>query len=302
MTFSALEYPSVGAPAVYGGKVYIMAGQQTSTAMFGFDAASGSQLFTGRSSAQWETFYAPIVVGDLVVTNAGSGSLQAFKTSDGSSPWWLVTGSTGLWSPASDGQYIYSYNAGNNSGALTVSEIATGNTVKSIADERFQQFAYELSSAPVLGAPGSVFGVNVATSRASADASYARNRLVNFDVAGGKIKWALEGVYSSTPAYANGVVYLVNHAPFRLEARTEADGALLWNWVPPDAYLPQVDTNELLLTKNLLFVRMLGRTYAVDLASHKDVWKIDKTGTLALSANDLLYISTDTTVIAMNVK
>lgn len=299
--FTTPEYLTVSAPAVANGKVYAMLGQSAPGAkMYSFDAATGSQLWAGPSGSYFDRLYAPIVVGGLVLSNASTSALQAFSTINGTSPWQLP-GYSQRWSPASDGKYVYTYGSGYPSGMLLVTDPATGHVVKNIQDARFRDLANQLSSAPVLGAPGSVFAVNVGGAY-----SIDKNQLVNFDVAGGKIKWALDGRYDSTPAYAHGVVYVFNHDPFQLEARAEADGALLWSWVPPSSDNTVADANEILLTNNLLFARMIDRTVAVDLSTHKEVWNLSRpgirSGTLALSANGVLYITGDTLMIAVNVK
>jgi outer membrane protein assembly factor BamB len=76
---SGLPYPSVNPPAVDNGIVYMAAGQQSSTYLFGFDAASGAVRFKSPMSSQWENYLAPVAVGDAVYTEAGTyGGLYAF--------------------------------------------------------------------------------------------------------------------------------------------------------------------------------------------------------------------------------
>ena len=113
----------------------------------------------------------------------------------------------------------------------------------------------------MLGAPGSVFVANYVNSLLNDGA--IGNSLINSDVAGGDFAWRKAGDYASTPAYADGVVYAANELPLRLEARTEADGALLWSWTPPTG--DEDVESEVLLTDNLAFVSTNLATYAIDL-------------------------------------
>jgi hypothetical protein len=47
----------------------------------------------------------------------------------------------------------------------------------------------------------------------------------------------------------------------------------------------------MIATKNLLLVSTVANTYAVDLASHAPVWTYPAGGTLALSAQGILFIA-----------
>jgi hypothetical protein len=133
----------------------------------------------------------------------------------------------------------------------------------------------------VLGAAGSVFVANYENSPLNGGA--IGNTLINFSMGKNAIAWQVHGVYPSTPAYADGILYVANEDPLRLEVRSEADGALLWWWTPPLAD----DLNfssEVLLTKNLVFVSTNLATYAIDVTTHRAVWSYPLSGRLELSA------------------
>jgi outer membrane protein assembly factor BamB len=113
------------------------------------------------------------------------------------------------------------------------------------------------------------------------------------------------GLYPATPAYHAAIIYIANNNPLQLEARSEADGSLLWSWTPPqDAYF----TSEVLITNNLAFICTNLATYAVDTQTHELVWSYPLTGRLALSASGVLYIAVGqpspgpSSVTAINVK
>jgi outer membrane protein assembly factor BamB len=96
------------------------------------------------------------------------------------------------------------------------------------------------------------------------------------------------------------VLYVPNANPYRLEARSEADGKL-WSWVPPLS-------NEIsfyaspVVTKNLLFISTNTNTYALDLKTRKVVWSYPAPGYLAISASGLLYIQSPDALVAVNLK
>ena len=82
---------------------------------------------------------------------------------------------------------------------------------------------------------------------------------------------------------------MTNNNPVRLEARAEADGTLLWSWVPPQAG-DTAFVSETLLTNTLIFVSTNLATYAIDTTTHQTVWSYPLIGKLALSRSRILYI------------
>ncbi len=293
--FSGLQFPSVNPPAVANGTVYIAAGQQSSTFMFAFDAATGALRFKAPMSSQWENYLAPTVGAQGVYTNAGGyGGLYGFDPT-GQQMFFAGMAQTSMWTPAVDAGGVYSYTGGE----LKVVHPSTGAVLQTISDPTFQNYIYEIGGAPVLGAPGSVFVANYENSLLNG--GNIGNTLTNFSIVRNAIAWQVPGVYPSTPAYAAGILYVANERPMRLEARAEADGALLWSWVPPQAG----DTNfksEVLLTNNLVFVSTNLATYAIDINSHRVVWSYPQVGRLALSKNGVLYIQGTDYLTAINLK
>lgn len=127
------------------------------------------------------------------------------------------------------------------------------------------------------------------------------NRPTNFRTTSASIAWQILGVYPTTPGYKDGVVYVVNQNPLRLEARAEADGALLWSWTPEFVGESKF-VSEVLLTDNLAFVSTDYATHAIDLLTRRSVWSYPAAGKLALSARGVLYIHNSTDLIAVNLK
>jgi hypothetical protein len=291
---SALQYPSVNPPAFGNGIVYMAGGQQQSTYMFAFDAASGAVSFKTPMSSQWENYLAPVVLDDAVYTDAGTyGGLYAFKPT-GEQLFSKSLAQVSMWSPAVDATSVYVYD-----GTLHVMDRKTGTVTSEIKNPDYQNYIYQSNGAPVLGASGSVFAADYAN--AFLNSGTLGNQLLKFNTAKGYVDWRINGNYPLTPAYAKGVVYAVNLSPYRIEARNESDGALAWSWTPGQAAETKW-SGEPVVTGNLLFTSTNLATYAIDLSTHKVVWSYPAAGRLALSRSGILYIQNSDAVVAVNLK
>jgi PQQ-like domain/Putative Ig domain len=282
--FSGLApVPSVNPPSVAGDVVYVAAGEQSSTFMFAFHAADGTLVFKSPMSSQFEHYLAPTIGPQGIYTNAGTyGGLYGFDTT-GQQLFFAFMPQTSQWTPAVDASAIYTYTGD----ALRVLDPVTGAVNATIADSNPQNFDYEINGSVVLGARGSVFAANYAT--ASNNGSGAGNTLMDFNTTANSIAWMVNGGYANTPAYNAGVLYVTNNNPVRLEARAEADGSLLWSWVPPQAG-DTAFVSETLLTNTMIFVSTNLATYGIDTTTHQTVWSYPLVGKLALSRSRILYI------------
>ena len=106
----------------------------------------------------------------------------------------------------------------------------------------------------------------------------------------------------SNPVLARGIIY-VTLASRTLQAVDAATGAELWRWDVPQ---PPVDPNApasspgpygpnapLLVVGDYAFMGVNQVTYAVDLRTRQLAWQYPLSGTMAVSANGVLYISSD---------
>jgi len=299
-SFAGLPFPSVNPPAVSNGTVYVAAGQQSSTYMFGLDANNGSVKFRSAMSSQWENYLAPTVGPSGVYTNAGTyGGLYAFD-SLGSRLYTGATAQQSAWTPAVNASGVYAYTGD----ALRVFDPVTGAVKATINDPTFTNYIYEIGGSAVLGAPNSVFAAAYGNSWLNGGG--IGNSLVHFNLQTNTVDWSIHGVYPSTPAYSGGVIYAANNNPLRLEARAEGDGSLVWSWTPPAASDTKF-VSEVLLTQNTVIVSTNLSTYAIDRTTHHVVWSYPVAGNLALSPNGILYIESygtngaTTTLTAVNV-
>jgi hypothetical protein len=283
-SFSGLENPSVNPPAVRDGTVYVSAGQQQSTTMFALDASDGTVKFRSAMASQWVNHLAPTVGPSGLYTNAGTtGGMFAFDL-QGTELYFSQTDFQSTWTPAVDSSAVYAYTGD----ALRVFHPTTGALLANIADPAFQNYIYEIGGSAVLGGPHSVFAA--AYGNSALNGGDIGNSLLHFNLQTNTIDWSLHGVYPRTPAYADGVVYAVNNNPLRLEARAEADGALLWSWTP-QASADTSFVSEVLLTDNAVLVSTNQATYAIDRSTHRAAWSYPAPGNLALSRNGVLYIA-----------
>jgi hypothetical protein len=294
-TVTGIAYPSANPAAVANDALYFAVGHQNETYLIGLDAAGGSLVFRSTLTSQWEGYYAPTIgPNGMIYANAGTyGGLYAFNPS-GNQLFFDGESQQTNWTPAVDATAVYAY-AGN----LHVVDPLTGATLHNIPDPTYQNYIYDIGGAVVLGSPGSVFAAAYANS--ILNGGDIGNTLTNFRTASDSIGWQVRGVYPSTPAYRDGVVYAVNQNPLRLEARAESDGALLWFWTPANLADSKF-VSEVLLTNNLAFVSTDRSTYAIDLATRLPVWSYPRSGKLALSANGVLYVHNTTDLTAINVK
>jgi hypothetical protein len=281
--FSSLTAPSVNPPSVANGIVFVAAGQEPSTYMFAFNATDGSLVFKSAMSSQAEHYLAPAIGPNGIYTNAGTyGGLYGFDFT-GQQLFFSYEPQISQWTPAVDANAVYTYTGD----ALRVLDPTTGAVRTTIIDPTYQNILYEINGSPVLGAPGSVFAANYTD--IGNNLGTTSNTLINFNTNSGSIAWMMAGDYGNTPAYNAGVVYATNDNPVRLEARAEADGKLLWSWVPPQAG-DIVFVSETLLTNTMIFVSTNLATYGIDTATHQTVWSCPLAGKLALSRSRILYI------------
>jgi hypothetical protein len=290
-------------PAVSGGRMFVTTSPQEATFIYGYDAATGTRIFKTAFDSQAEQYLAPTVNNGVVFENGGYfGGMYAFDAGSGAQNFYVQLQQFAEWTPAVDSNYAYAYVGGPGAGPgqLSVVDRHTGTLVASIMDPGYHWNGYNMLCAPVLGQPGSVFAVNVGNPGA--------NSLLNFDTTAQSIRWQVAGGYTGNPAYAASVLYAVNSLPFRLEARSESDGALLWSWTPQLLSETRF-IGDVVATNNVILVSTNIATYAISQSTHQPVWSLQVPGRLALSANGVLYIvevdaagNTNGAVLAVNVK
>ncbi|MDB4877666.1 MAG: cell adhesion domain protein [Gemmatimonadetes bacterium] len=155
---------------------------------------------------------------------------------------------------------------------LTVADAKTGAVVYEIADPHFNWDGWSMNTAPVLGDANDVIDAQ-------------GGRLLSFDLAKRQIAWEVTGGFTGQPSVANGVVYVAKSG--QVEAHREADGGLLWTWVPPQGAV----TGPMIVTNNILLVATAAATYVIDLGTHGTTWSYPAGGQLAISKFGTLFIA-----------
>jgi uncharacterized repeat protein (TIGR01451 family) len=255
------------APTYDNGKVYFQRVNNSSdTQLRCVDAYSGTVLWTAAHGAQWESYYAPTVVGDGVWVNGGTyGGLYGFNTSNGSQRFFVSNlGQVDEWTPTFYRNVLYSWVAGTFrahnpvSGALLWSTNLAWNAT------------YSMNT--VVAAQGDRAFV------------MANAYLYAIDLSSHAVAWTVTNSFKGSPAVANGVVYVISSGLVRAFSFT--DGAFL------GSYSANGDTGlsgQPTITDDALFISSSSATYVFDLQSFQLVQTVPTGGSLSL-ANGTLYV------------
>jgi outer membrane protein assembly factor BamB len=266
----------VGMPTAASGKVFAgMSGNGGDTFLYVVDQVTGTLTQTFPFASQWETYWAPLVVGTKVYFDGGTyGGMYGYDTATASQTFFVSLDQYDSWSPAIFGGKLYTFIDGN----FRSHDPGTGAVQGTLAIP-WTWTGYSMRTAPVFGStyayivtPPSLYAVNPATMATV---------------------WSDGAGYTSMAAVANGVVFGVGNANLRaLDAGT---GKLLWTFAGDGALsYPPVVAN------GYVYVASSANTYAVDLTTHQQVWTAAKGGWLAVAGGDLFIAGSDGAVSAYN--
>lgn len=276
----------VSGPAFAGGRVYVSTySAADSSRLWSLDAADGGVHFA-RSFWDGLVSAAPLVDGDAVYTGSLSGALYRLNAATGEPVWRVTFSPTAGYVPTVDAGRVLAFGPLTSSGPLRL--------IVRRASDGGDAGGTDLTSYPVV--PPVVGGAgNVIMTTASA--------LASIPLQGGAPSWNRTGFFPFMAVVGGGVVYAVDNRV--LGAYRESDGTRLWTWSPLRGAEPW---GPMVLTDNLLFASTgfaasPNSTYAVDLATGKQVWHHPVGGFLALSADGVLYIAgRDGKITAISVK
>ena len=279
---------SFGPPGFGNGTVYLQTGGHQNSFVWGLAASDGALRFRTAFGNQWSSWYAPVAAGSAVYVAAGYyGGMSAYTGTTGENLWTVALNQYDQWTPAVANGLVYAY-TGSYSPKVSVVDAATGRVSYEIADPQFEWRGWSMNLAPVLGTQNDLLAL-------------PDSRLVSFDLGSRTIRWQVKGFTSAWGAswqvtVSDGVVYALNGA--QVQAHRESDGALLWTWPVPTG----APSGTMIATDNLLFVSTGAATFAVDLASHRQVWSYPMGGMLAMGANGVLYIAGASKLVAVAVR
>ena len=281
--------------AAGGTQVLASDGQSGGRVLSSFDSSTGSLRFSHtdsfrRLSSSNNEMPATVAGASLCAINGTEGELQCFDSASGNVVWSAPQRELRdpLYvnvAPAITDTLVMSNLNGKfrsydrSSGALKMSIPVPGVTSGTLLT------IHELNQAVVAVDANSALLLD----QRNIDGTLRNNILSMADLAAQKIRWQASGQFTAHPVAARGVVYVANQQTQSIEARDAATGALQWSWALPAADDDAFGDN-LIVTNNLLFVSAKHNTWALDLATHQEVWRYHFGGKLALSAQGVLYI------------
>jgi hypothetical protein len=262
----------VNPPAAANGHVYVTSTGHEDSYLWIYSQATGALLRQTAMSSQWSDYSAPTVFGtDVYSIDGYYGGIAKYADQAGKFAWRIGSTVEEGWSPATDGQFVYTYSTPDN--ILKVYNAGDGGNAYSIGAP-YPNSTYFSASPVVLTSTGL--------------AIVASGQLMAFDLATHTRAWVLDDNTFGMAAYGNGTVYAFGANGRTLEAHAPANGSLLWTADLGDSYFSNV-----IVTRNLAFVSSSTTTQAVDLNTRKVVWTYPQGGNLAISQRGVLYILTD---------
>jgi outer membrane protein assembly factor BamB len=287
------------APAVAAGQVYALTGDSSSGRIWSIQARTGSTTFQAPvplTQGSPKSPSQPIIVGQKVYISYGgpSAETKVLDAASGTVLWSVASGGNGVAPIAVDDQRLYffrpywsRYTPGPGQGAgFTALDLSTGRTVFTIvkppslpteSDIRFR------GDSPVLTGNGRAL-VN--------RNSDFRSSLECIDLESQTLAWEIEGMFYGVPTVVGDVFYIISGN--QLEARSVADGHLLWSWSPSqgirESFSSAYVVSDIVATNNLVFFSTDEQIYALDVEKRSVVWSYPAPGRLSISASGLLYI------------
>jgi outer membrane protein assembly factor BamB len=258
---------NVGMPTTSGGRVYAAeSGNSGNTFLYVVDEATGAVSQTFPFNSQWETYWAPLVVGDKVYFNGGGyGGMYGYNATTASQLFFVSLDQYDSWSPAVFNNVLYSFIDGNfRAHSITTGAVSWNITVP------YAWSGYSMETAVVFG---SKYGYFI-----SPPTLYA------VDPAAKSTVWSDGVSYSLMPAYAGNVVFAIGNK--NLRALNATTGALLWTFAGDGAlaYPPAI-------ANGYVYVASDANTYAVDLHTHQQVWTTAKGGWMSIAGGSLFIAS-----------
>jgi large repetitive protein len=261
----------VGQPAVSNGAVYVgQCNHSPGTYLWSFNAATGVPRWSSPVGAQWETYWAPIVVGNSVYMNGGYyGGLYGFSTVDGSQLFFNnQLEQYDEWSPAYDNNTLYSFVAGK----LRFHNPATG-VIQQTVSVTWNWAGWSMMTSPVIGA-GRIYVI-------APPVLYAINPTSLL------VDWQTSGLnFSGTPAVAGNSVYGLTGGT--LHSRNATTGAFQWSFAG-DTQL----NHPPVVASGHVFVSSNANVYAVRVSDGVQAWTAPVGGWLSVASGKLFIARTN---------
>lgn len=256
-------------PSVMKGKVYVQTVNNYSpdTALYAYDAKSGSIIFKSPTYAQWESYLAPTIFADGVYVDGGSyGGMYSFNKDSGQQNWFVSLDQYDMWTPAVNNTYAIAYTGGN----LHVIDRVSGKGLANITDPHFDWHGYSSDFAPVLIDDHHVLTIQ-------------SGYLSLFDVAQKQITWAQGPGFVGQPSYDNEFIYASYNDGLVV---LDKNGQIQWRWYQDNERVQ----GQMIITKNLILLTTNKNMYAISKKKHTIEWAFTATGSLSLGMGYLFIL------------
>lgn len=283
----------VNPPALVDGKLFVTTTGQSNASLRVFSAINGQFLTKQDLTSQWDTYLAPTVLDGSVYTNSGTyGGVVKLDAVSGTLIWGTALPQNDFWTPAVlDGKVL----------------AFVDNTFYEISASTGKVLA-EVSNLSGPGGGGGAMGSAVVPDGATT--AYV-SRMGLGGINGGHVSkidrtlakavWRVNAAVRSNPVVVGSTVYVRTSTD--LEARSTSDGRLLWSWAAPAGFdLPYPSVAPLIVVGNHAFTNVADGTVAIDLSTRKVVWQDPASGALSVSPNGILYISSSSGLVAVNLR
>jgi outer membrane protein assembly factor BamB len=264
---------SIGQATVDSGHVYVAQCNNTpGTFMYSLSAGAGTVLWSQPLEAQWEHYWAPLVVSSQLYFDSGDyGGLYGLTAASGSQLFFNgMLEQYDEWSPlALDGK-IYTFVEGH----LRAHDPQTG-TITATSSVTWNWMGWSMLTSPV--SDGSKIYV------------IAPPNLYAFQPDTMAMAWSANGAYSGMAAVANGVVYAVSGG--QLRANDAGSGNVLWTF-PADSAL----TYPPVVAGHWVYVASDANVYAVDTTTKQMAWTSTPGGWLSIAGGALYVAQSDGTL------
>jgi outer membrane protein assembly factor BamB len=233
-------------------------------------AANGDVAWSQPFDSQGGHYWAPLVVGGHVYFNGGEyGGVYSLEQGTGAQDWFAnVESMDDEWSPLFLNDRVYTFTDSSlrefdpTSGALLASVTVPGGSANSAYDT--------MKTSPVSD------GTNIFM--------VSEPYILAFSPALSTPRWSVAANYNGQPAIADGVLYALSFDG-TLSALDAASGSVLWAF-PGDGALSYPPV----IAGHYVYVASDANVYAVDTATHQQVWTGAPGGWLSI-ANAQLYVA-----------
>jgi outer membrane protein assembly factor BamB len=281
------------APTVAAGQVYFLTAEGSGGRFWAIEARTGRTTLQASIPLTQGSYgpAQPLIAEQKAYISFGGDASKtlALDASTGAVLWSAASGGGYRVTPAIDGQRLYffrPYWSNSTQGhdknfGFTALDLATGGTEFTIVKPPNPPNVEYRGSTPVLTGNGRAL-VN------RHPGSYSGLDCV--DLERQTLAWELEGGFSGVPTVVGETFYIVSYFANQLEARSVADGHLLWSWSPSQGVSERFTFFDIVATNNLVFFSTDQQVYALDVEKRSIVWSYPAPGSLSVSASGILYI------------